>query len=52
MDLTPEEIKNGWTEESLKRYLLERESAASLKVFPDKPDLVIHGQKDFNPKKF
>ena len=32
-ELTPEEIKNGWTEEALEKYLAEREEGAQIKIF-------------------
>ena len=31
---TPEEIKNGWTPESLTAYLADQDAAASLKIDP------------------
>jgi hypothetical protein len=38
VELTPEEIKNGWTPEKLEAYLRERAAAASKAVFK-KPSL-------------
>ena len=39
IELTPSEKRNGWTVESLGKYLEEREKAAQMKIFrpPRKP---------------
>lgn len=49
---TPDEEKNGWTAEKLRAYLKECEAAAHNRIFPDRPALVVRGQKKFNPKKW
>ena len=51
IELTEDEKKNGWTEETLRRYLKERTHAASMKVLEGEKDLIVTSQTQFNPKR-
>jgi len=51
-DLTPEDRKNGWTVETLAKYVASRERALAGNVFPKPPRIVIEGQRGFNPHKW
>lgn len=52
LKLSDEERKNGWTEESLRAYIRQRELAQADTVFPDQSRaFIIKGQSTYNPKK-
>ena len=52
MELTPEEIKGGWTEEKLQKYLLEREVAQSALVLDRPPERPKWANSLYNPHKW
>ena len=48
IELTKAEIHNGWTEESLGKYLEEREKGAQMKIFRPRPKPVKQNS-GYNP---
>ena len=48
---TKEERANGWTEETLKAYIAEREVAQAEAIFPEHPPLIVRGLATYNAKK-
>lgn len=51
-ELTKDELRNGWTPESLARYRLEREKAAFKVVFAKAPEKQTKADSNYNPSKW
>lgn len=49
MELTPDEIKNGWTKDSLAKYQKEREAAQSESIDMTKRNMKPQSQVSYKP---
>jgi phytoene/squalene synthetase len=52
IELTDEERKNGWTEESLAKYLADREKAQSARVLDRSPTLPKWANSQYDPMRW
>lgn len=48
IELTEDEIKNGWTPEKLEAYLIERDNAARGIINHEKPDLPVRQKSKYS----